>query len=238
MWILRRKGGITAKRLAQICNCRVSKKYLPKRKDFIINYGVDYKKANLNANVIFDKLKVLEILKENNILVPKIYNKDDEIPESAFPLLGRKKYHSQGRDIIYIHNREELNRIDKNSYSYLIEYINKRSEYRVHVLKNYKDFVSVKYNKDGKADPIVRSKNNGWKQIKYGNDFFDDLVNLSNKVLDVLGYDFGAVDIIRRKNKLYTLEINSAPGLEERKLQIYADYFKHKEEEWKTQTMI
>ena len=48
--------------------------------------------------------------------------------------------------------------------------------------------------------------------------------------IKALKLDFGAVDIIRAKNgKLYVLEVNTAPGLEERKLQIYADYFKNME---------
>jgi glutathione synthase/RimK-type ligase-like ATP-grasp enzyme len=56
---------------------------------------------------------------------------------------------------------------------------------------------------------------------------------LAQQAIDALGYDFGAVDIIRRRDKLYVLEVNSSPGLEDRKLQLYADYFKQKELEWR-----
>ena len=237
MWILRKKGCITAKKLGSLLDCRSSYKYLPRHRDFIINYGASYLSANLNKNIITDKLKVYNILKENNILQPNIYLKNETIPDGAFPLLARKKYHSQGRDIIYIHNREQFNDLNIyfgniSWYDFLIEYINKKSEYRVHVLKNYETFVSVKFDREKYGDPIVRSKKNGWSQINYDGDFVEQLEILAEKVLDILQYDFGAVDIIRKKDKLYVLEINSAPGLENRKLQLYADFFKSKEENW------
>lgn len=233
MWILRRKGGETAKKLAKLCKCRASRKYLPRKEEFIINYGRDYEFANLNTNVIFNKLEAYHILNENGIRQPKIYLKGDEIPDEAFPLLARKEYHSQGRDIIYIHDREQLeNELEDFMYDFLVEYIPKKSEYRVHVLRDYATVVSVKVNPDGNGDPIVRSKRNGWKQINYEGRWVEELENLAIKAMDALDYDFGAVDIIRKGKRLYILEVNSAPGLEPRKLQLYADYFKAMEERW------
>jgi glutathione synthase/RimK-type ligase-like ATP-grasp enzyme len=233
MWILRRRGGITAKKLASFIGCYCKKETLPYYRHFIINYGNNYNRANLNKNVIFDKLRTQRILETNGILMPKIYMKGETIPDEAFPLLARKKYHSQGRDIIYIANRRHLGTIPTYKYDFLTEYINKKSEYRVHILGNYTSIVNVKYDSNGRADPIVRNKYNGWKQISYMGDYERALVELSKKVLNVLGYDFGAVDIIRKKDKLYVLEINSAPGLENRKLEMYAKYFKEEERKWK-----
>jgi glutathione synthase/RimK-type ligase-like ATP-grasp enzyme len=230
MWILRRKYGITAKALAELCGCRTTRKYIPRRRHFIINYGRDYENAHLNGNVIFDKLQVYQMLQEAGIPQPRIFYKGDTIPNDAFPLLARRKYHSQGRDIIYIHNREDLeNNLEDFMYDFLIEYINKTSEYRVHILGD-NAFVSVKF---GGIDPLVRSYNNGWRQIEYNRDWHDELIMLATKAIDVMQYDFGAVDIIRKGNKLYVLEINTAPGLEPRKLQLYSEYFKQAEEKWR-----
>jgi len=235
MWILRRKGGLTAKALAELCECRTSKTRLPRRKHFIINYGNDYDGADLNANVIFNKLDVYNILKENDIPQARIFHKDDNIPDEAFPVLARKEYHSQGRDIIYIHNREQLEeQVEDFMYDFLVEYINKTTEYRVHVLGD-KAIVNVKFNENGTGDSIVRSHSNGWRQISYDREYAEELAELAKKVIHILNYDFGAVDIIRKGNKLYVLEVNSAPGLEPRKLQEYAEYFKQKEAEWKNE---
>jgi len=232
MWITRKKGGITAKQLGRILNCRASRKFLPRRRNFIINYGNDYKQADLNANVIFNKRKAYDILKEAGISQPKLWDKNDDIPDSAFPLLARKEYHSQGRDVIYIHNKGQLeNDVDYFAYDFLVEYINKTSEYRVHVLGD-KAIVNVKFDGEGSGDPIVRSHNNGWRQISYDREWHDALAELAIKTIRALEYDFGAVDIIRKRDKLYVLEVNSAPGLEDRKLQEYAEYFREEEQKW------
>lgn len=232
MWILRRKGGITAKALAQACQCKASKTFIPRRKHFIINYGGNYEFADLNKNVIFNKLTVYEKLKEAGISQPRMFKKGENIPDEAFPLLARKKYHSQGRDITYVANREQLERLEDWKYDFLTEYIDKKSEYRVHILGDNAS-VSVKFNNDGRGDSIVRSHSNGWKQIAYNGEWHEELIMLATKAIDALEYNFGAVDIIRKKNKLYLLEVNSAPGLEPRKLELYKNYFIEEERKWR-----
>ena len=111
------------------------------------------------------------------------------------------------------------------------KYIDKKSEYRVHILGDYDTIVNVKIPDEDKenSDLVVRSKNNGWIQVTYNGEFKDELIELARKVIKILNYDFGAVDIIRRKNRLYVLEVNSAPGLEDCKLKRYADFFKREE---------
>ena len=233
MWLFRRKFGKTAKKLAVLCHCRASKRYLPRRRNFIINYGQRCEYANLNRNVIFDKLAVSLMLNEAKISIPRIFLKGEAIPDEVFPLLARKRYHSQGRDIIYIHDREQLdNDLEDYMYDFLVEYVNKTSEYRVHFLRDYDTLVSVKFNPNGDGDPIVRSHQNKWNQINYDREWKDALIELAKKTMDVLGYDFGAIDIIRKGQKLYVLEINTAPGLEDRKLNIYAQYFRTMERKW------
>lgn len=236
MFILRRTGGISAKELAGICGAKCGKKVGKNNlKDFIINYGEQYNQANLNKNVNFNKVDVHLFLEKNGIKVPKLYRKNEKIDDKSFPLLARKNYHSKGRDIIYIKDKnalKELNNSGKN-YDYLIQYIEKVAEYRVHILEGYTKIVNIKVNNEEKRDEIVRNRGRGWIQIEYNGEFYDKLVEIGEEVTDLLEYDFAVIDIIRdKKNNLYVLEINSAPGLEKRKLKIYADFFKKKEKEW------
>jgi glutathione synthase/RimK-type ligase-like ATP-grasp enzyme len=79
---------------------------------------------------------------------------------------------------------------------------------------------------------IIRNHKNQWRQISYDREYKDELIELARKAIETLGYDFGAVDIIRKKNKLYILEVNSSPGLEDRKLNEYTEYFKEEEYKW------
>ena len=246
MWILRNPKNVTAKKIAKQLGCRCSYSFVPKRRHFLINYGSTHPNSNLNGHIVVNKILAQKKLEENGVLMPKIYLRGDNIPDSAFPVLARKQVHSRGRDIIYIRNGEDLQHLNDeeygqgyNLYDYLVEYINKSSEYRVHILKNpfdghiYTGMVNVKIKKDINADPIVRNKDNGWKQISYENDFYEQLLYIGQDCINILGYDFGAVDIIRKKDRLYVLEVNSAPGLEPRKLQIYGEYFKEMNQLWK-----
>jgi len=172
-------------------------------------------------------------LQDAGINQPRLFYKDDEIPDGAFPLLARKEYHSQGRDIIYIHNRKQLeNDLEEYEYDLLVEYIHKTTEYRVHILGD-KAIVNVKFDNTGLADPIIRNHKNQWRQISYDGEWTDALIELAKKAVKVLDYDFGVVDIIRKRDKLYVLEVNSSPGLEDRKLQEYAEYFKEEENKWR-----
>ncbi len=242
MFILRRKGGITANALAKTCKARCFKfQSKINWNDFVINYGEQTPNAHLNNKVNFDKVRVQKLLENYDIRMPELYSKNETIENIKFPVLARKNFHSKGRDIIYIKDKNALINLRSSgrSYDFLVKYIDKVSEYRVHILKGFTSFVSVKVNDEEDRNEIVRNRNKGWKQIEYDGEFKNSLIKLSDKVMDVLKYDFGAIDIIRdENNKLYVLEVNSAPGLEERKLKIYANYFIKKEKEWKSKLYV
>lgn len=235
MWILRSRGSTTAKELARACECRTTREFVPRRyPHFIVNYGAGFAGAHLNANAgKLNKLSQYKKLREAGVSQPRMFEKGETIPDDAFPLLARKKYHTQGQDIIFINSRRDLERINGYQYDFLTEYVYKTSEYRVHILGD-DAFVSVKFCGDNpSADPFVRSHSNGWRQIEYNGEWKDELIMLATKAIDTLGYDFGAVDIIRRKDKIYLLEVNSAPGLEPRKLALYTQYFKSMDRKWR-----
>jgi hypothetical protein len=235
MFIFRRKGGISALALADLIGCKCGKEKVPSN-DFVINYGQKYDKANLNANVNFNKVEVQRILEENGIRVPKIFDKKTKILKKDYPILARRNYHSRGKDIVFIENEKDLNKnIDSLDCDYFVKYIEKRKEYRVHILGDYKSIVNVKIpKKDEEQDDIIWSHDKGWIHIEYLGEFREKLIKIAKDVLKVLKYDFGAVDIILGENGyFYVLEINSAPGLEDRKLQIYAEYFLNEEKKVK-----
>lgn len=233
MWIMRRKGCLTAKKLARLIGCKCKKHTLPRRREFIVNYGNNYNLANLNSRVSFNKYNQLQKLKLAGVNVPKFFSKSDSILDSDFPLLARKYYHSQGRDIIYINNRRELINLPSHKYDFLTRYIDKKSEYRVHVLGNDITMVSVKWSPSEETNKIIRAKRFGWKQIEYHGQHKETLINIAKNTIRSLGWDFGAIDIIRKGEEFWVLEANSSAGLEDRKLQVYANWLKQKELEWK-----
>lgn len=109
-------------------------------------------------------------------------------------------------------------------------YVQKKSEFRVHIMNGEVIDVQRKArNKDVPDDEV------NWKIRNHGNGFIyarnDGLGNVPARVLEeallcmeAVGLDFGAVDIIynERGNSAYVLEVNTAPGLQGHTATIYA----------------
>lgn len=238
MRIVMAKGGCkTAKDLSSIIGCP-ARYGLPKvKKVFIVSYGRVLPQAHLNANIIPNKRMVLDILKNNGISVPRVINKAEinDYPKEKFPVLGRKIHHAKGQDVIFIKTKEDLVGIDTSKIDYYVGYIPKWAEYRVHILDGIAKLVAVKIHEDketAKHEPVW-NYDNGWKQFTYTGEHEQALKEIGEKAVQVLGYDFGAVDIIRRDKDYYVLEINSAPALIPERREMYATYFRHKEVLWK-----
>lgn len=129
------------------------------------------------------------------------------------PLLGRKFYHSKGSDIVFIKEGQTIPKCD-----YYIEFMPVEDEFRYHIVGYQCVNASIKYGGDKKA--YCRNLETGWKfkDVKVDT----SLYNLSLMAVKALGLDFGAVDIIISKGKPYLLEVNTAPGLIERRVKKYA----------------
>lgn len=106
------------------------------------------------------------------------------------------------------------------------KYIPKKQEFRVHVFGGKAILVSEKRKKKGvDSDYTIRSNHKGWVFCYKDVNEPDGLRVLGVNAVGALGLDFGAVDIIynAKLNKLYALEVNSAPGLCTTSLEAYAN---------------
>lgn len=106
------------------------------------------------------------------------------------------------------------------------QYVKKSKEFRVHVFKDNAILVQEKRKKSGVgADYLIRSHNNGWVFCLKDIVEPDGLRVLGVNAIRALGLDFGAVDIIWNKlnDSLYVLEVNSAPGLCNTTVEVYAN---------------
>lgn len=96
------------------------------------------------------------------------------------------------------------------------QYVKKKKEFRVHVYGDKVICVQEKRKRNGvDANPLIRSHGNGWVFCFKNIVEPDGLRVLGLAAVRAVGLDFGAVDIIynEHQNKLYVLEVNSAPGL-------------------------
>ena len=251
MYIIGTKKGETAIKLAKtLKNCEGGYDY-PFEEDFYVNYGrIDVRNiANLNARLINNKLLQLRKMRESNsdVNVPYYYEFYDRrsllsVPNSFFPCIARKYYHTKGKDAIFLKTkfslRRRLNRVLRRR-NYLVKYIPKRAEFRVHVLGREIAGVSIKVKNREVSEhhPYIWSRERGWIQLDYNSDgrYYNELSDIAVKCCEIMGYDFGAVDIMLGKDGLfYFLEINSAPRLNLRRRRLYAKFIRKKWKEYQT----
>lgn len=229
MIVVRAQGGKTAKELARVLGCRTVRcksdcfgcRANDNRNGTIVNYGGKCVQADINRNVVADKLKAYKIMQEAGIPQPEMWKDYYDIPKSAYPVFGRKKYHSRGLDIVTCEDDYDA---ENSGSDFFMKYIDKKAEYRVHVFKGEPIFISRKHAETEDADPTIRNRAKGWQQVTYSGKWVEKLGELGVEAVKALNYDFGCADIIRdQDNNLIVLEVNSNPSLEPRKLIKYAE---------------
>ena len=178
-----------------------------------------------------NKLKALQILKEANISVPWFRYKGQDVEDKIpFPVVGRTTYHQGGSGFNICRDLDDLEQ-DFNSdsgSSHWLELINVHKEWRVHIFKG--EVIGVSRKTDEGVEDRIRNKytrnhSNGWRFIKCDVGLVQDrLKEIALQAVNMLGLDFGAVDIILSDGtestsetggrKYYVLEVNSAPSVE------------------------
>lgn len=247
IFIYHTKKAETAPKFLTLLKDMIAGHVLPENLDdyFIVSYGRITNKADLNGNIVSDKMLALNILKNRGFNVPKIWNISDYshrykwwryIPKEMFPLLARKIHHARGTDIIFLRNGgsifKRLKKVLKRQV--FVEYITKIKEFRVHVLGEEVAFIQEKVRSELTEihHPHVWSRERGWTLENYEGEFCEKLEELGIGAIKALNYDFGAVDIgLSTSGKFYVFEVNSAPRLTIERRRLYAKYFRTKEKE-------
>jgi D-alanine-D-alanine ligase-like ATP-grasp enzyme len=236
------KGGSkSAKLLADVLGGRVLRKvgskYRYREGDLIINWGggdcpfTGRGVAN-QPNAIepaSNKLKCFNLMKEAGVSIPRFWTRREDIPNDAFPVMCRTilQGHS-GAGIVVAENRDQL--VAAPLYT---QYVKKKHEYRVHALRRPgADTTSIIVQRKAKRNGVeeanfkIRNLANGFVYVIDGM-VPAIIVNEAKKALESTGLAFGAVDVIwnEHQNKAYVLEINTAPGLEQRTAEAYARAF-------------
>lgn len=239
MYIYSKRGNPTAKLLAEKLRCKYGlrrKRCNPKWEQFklIVNWGQSFREEHKNIlnKCIKNKYTAFKLLEKDWQPIPQVFASEAGDFILDWPVVGRKLSHTQGNDIIFINNQEEIDNNWGNSDFYT-QYIPKKSEFRVHVFKDQVLRVDKKVKIEGREytenEIKIRSSANGWRQIKYntGGRYYETLSEIGVRAIKAIGYDFGAVDIIININsEPIILEINSAPALRGDKLDLYATAFK------------
>jgi len=190
---------------------------------------------NKNIKQIKDKGVVRKLLDENDIPVPEPVDLTKVDPYEDLPLVVRPATHQKGRDFLLFNNISDV--LDKG---YLISRLDnpygsrlypKTHEYRVHIghgkvllvqekVQTSFEHVGENWNYENGYSFVVIP----WKQYR------KEIVSLAVEALEVVGLDFGAVDIMSDPLDHFlpiavVCEINTSPRLEGYTAQRYAEYF-------------
>jgi glutathione synthase/RimK-type ligase-like ATP-grasp enzyme len=152
--------------------------------------------------------------------------------EGSQTLYGRKFYHTKGKDIVTFKNHDSLDQFEKflQSDFYTVKEEIQR-EYRVHAIRG-ETMCTLKYKVKGNGglDPNpdnpdqCRNWDAGWWFTTV--EGTAALKEIGRMAVKCLGLDFGAVDIIQNtKGEYHVLEVNTAPGLDNRRRTWYCEQF-------------
>lgn len=175
------------------------------------------------VSLAVDKIATLKKLKENGVSVPEFSTNIEDAKgwiNAGETVFCRTKTKSSGGDgIVVAKTLGEL--VSAPLYTL---YKLKKFEYRVAVVDGVIiDFMQKKKRSDwnvetqGEVNFLIRSHDNGWIFAREDVNPPKMVLDLAKKSVEVLGLNFGSVDIIYNlsEQKAYVLEINTAPGLEE-----------------------
>jgi glutathione synthase/RimK-type ligase-like ATP-grasp enzyme len=236
-----RAGSRGANALAEALGARVLRregsKYRRKDGDLIINWGAsdcpfDGRGVANQPDAIepaSNKLKFFGLMKEAGVSAPLYWTRPADIPNDAFPVMCRTKLQAHsGEGIVVAERRDQL--VDAPLYT---QYVKKKEEYRVHCLRKPGAGTSIitvqrkaKRHDVVDANFMVRNLANGFVYVAEEN-APECVEHDAIKALECSGLAFGAVDVIwnQHQDKSYVLEVNTAPGLEERTANAYAEAF-------------
>jgi len=222
-------GSLSAKKLARALKVlRVSHYYNAKRSDTIVNWGSStpphfrWMEQDLNKPhaiaLASNKLNTfLEYRNKSFIHVPQWTTNPSEAQHWLD--LGLKTYcrkllssHS-GNGIVVCNAGDTL--ISAPLYTLHTKH---KDEYRVHIFKGEVLDVQKKKRKLGfnGSSSGIRNHSSGWVYARTDVAIPDMLCPIAIQAVELLGLDFGAVDIGHKvnDNKFFVFEVNTAPGLE------------------------
>ena len=168
-------------------------------------------------HTVNDKPGCRKALIDANIKAPCTWYNKNEMKDAIIlgrnNIIGRPKFHAQGRNIVISHTVEELER-DATS-DYWSEIIEKDREYRVYTFFGRILMVAEKVPTEVGRRRLAWNHAGGgsvFKNVTWSN-WPIESCKLALKASNVMGIDFSGVDVMEKEGVPYIIELNSAHSL-------------------------
>lgn len=170
-----------------------------------------------------NKLAALLHMSRLGVRTPSVFQSDCGVAD-VDRILRKSARHSGSDSPMFVGARQKAKCLC--DYDYSMEFIHKKSEFRVHVCFGEPICVQRKIKRRyEQSDPLIWSSVRGWRLVET-RVVSASLLALAMKAVESIGLDFGAADIVQSKDgEFYVIEVNTAPGLTPRRVSKYAEVF-------------
>ena len=236
-------NNLSNKLIRKVRRVRHEGTYRPRARSLLINYGSSNIPVHWSAtgtwgtwlnhpsacSIAGNKLTAFRRFKDAGLSIPEFTTSHDQalswIVDGATVVCRTVLNGHSGRGIVLASNSNAL--VQSPLY---VKYKRKRTEFRVHVFQGQIIDVAEKRKmrldrRPETFDGYIRNLANGWVFCRNSVNLPWDGKTLAIAACEVLGLDFGAVDVIwnEKENKCYLLEVNTAPGLQGTTLESYSN---------------
>lgn len=238
-------GSQSARLLSDVLDAvrvRAEGRYLPRRGDFIINWGNSVTPTWMNAyravqGAVFlnkpenvanaaNKLRTFRILEAAGVSIPNYFTHASEVVNLPGTFYGRSVltgHSGAGIHVLRLGDRM----VECPLYTEAIE---NDGEYRVHVMNGEVIDYIKKRRRSGEQpnqeQNDIRNLANGWVYTRENLRRLERIEQLAINAVAALSLDFGAVDIIKNPNgDVFVLEVNTACGMSDTTLELYSEAF-------------
>ena len=167
-----------------------------------------------------DKVQMVKAFRNHGTPSPRIWTYD-EFRYINWPVIVRTFNHFKGKGFYEVRNHLQLMQY-ANPRHYACEMIDVREEFRVFVFDGKVMEINKKMQEGIVAhqrNARIRNHENGWINRRGGFDIPEGVRSVAKSAAEAVGLTFGACDVyIDAHGKAGVFEINSAPGLVDRKL--------------------
>lgn len=229
-----KKAKPTGKAIAKILKCKfttgtidINHKY-----DFVFRYGNTTAWLETSPRIVINSMRSILLASNkpqfrfklimSGVPAPKLYS-SESIDSAVFPVIARPVHHYRGKNFNIVETKDNAIQFLRSGH-YIQEMIDKDKEYRFFVFNDKILEASEKERVNTDSHPIIWGHEFGWNfvfcSLRNVNQNLKDYARMAARVSEL---NFCAVDCCIDKNgNPYILEINSAPGLIDRKAEKFA----------------